>query len=670
MELNESDEHFSFFCLLAVGAINLIARLTARFWSNPAGDLISRPYTGRLCEQILADCQHVKLKSCQYRTSLVGARFVSPTMSPLYIWATQESPIRRSFILLHYFIELTVKYGALAKAGLFAPIELSMMRRMIRILTLCIIGVIVLAGCNLARSRLREGANEAGDSRLRLQASPLPATLGALIREVSERATTQPPTEARPSRCVDVVAARPARQVDADVRINYETKSAQVVQLIKFVNREPQPLGEMVLDVQANQWEEGFQLLELTVNDQPAAYELVFNRLYVSLDAPLKSGCWLALGLKFHLQPKEIRDGLRSYRGFFGYSPRQLNLGHFLPAVAARLDGGWRIHEPIGIGEQVVYEVADWRVRVSVENAADTLVLAAPGAVSALAPAAWDVKLLNSRDFAISLSEEWSAVELRTADDVIVEVYAFSDAQIFANGVRLDGADHVLQETEKALALYNQLFGRYERARFVIVQGDFPDGMEFTGLVFVGGAWFTHFDGGPRNYLTLISVHEIAHQWWYARVGNDSALNPWLDEALATYSEYLFIEAHYPADKNWWWSFRVAGFFPQGMVDSDVYEFATAREYINAVYLRGVQMLHNLRVDIGDDAFYQLLRAYVSAGAGKIADPTMFWRQLPPEQRHLTEATRMEYLRGHEDGALFGAAAIDDLTPDAAKQEE
>ncbi len=64
LEFNESDAHFSSVCLLAVGAINLIARLTMCFWSNPAGDLISRPYTGRLCEQILADRQHVKSNSC------------------------------------------------------------------------------------------------------------------------------------------------------------------------------------------------------------------------------------------------------------------------------------------------------------------------------------------------------------------------------------------------------------------------------------------------------------------------------------------------------------------------------------------------------------------------------------------------------------------------------
>ena len=532
-----------------------------------------------------------------------------------------------------------------------------MTRNMFRLLTLCIASLIALAGCNLARSPLPDAADESGETRVRLRTSPLPATatLGALIEDQSESAPKPSPAEAAPARCAGVDDARPARRVRADVHIDYAMKSADVVQTIDFFNREAHQLDSIVLDAQANQWEAGFRLLDLTVNGEPAAYALDVNRLQVKLNEPLAAGCWLEMELKFHLQPAEIRDGLRSYRGFFGYSPRQLNLGHFLPTVAARLNGDWRIHDPIGIGEQIVYDVADWQVRLSVENAPEALRLAAPGTVTATGPATWDVELLNSRDFVISLGDGLIATELRIANDRTIEVYAFSDAQIYANGIQLDGANHALKEAEKALALFERIFAPYDRQRFVIVQGDFPDGMEFSGLVFVGGAWFTTFDGGPRNYLTLIAVHEIAHQWWYARVGNDSALNPWLDEALATYSEYLFIEAHYPAFKNWWWTFRVAGFFPQGKVDSEVYEFATAREYINAVYLRGVQMLHNLRVDIGDEAFFQLLRAYLAAGDGRIADETLFWRQLPLEQRGLTQATRLEYLRQHEDSALFGA---------------
>lgn len=530
-----------------------------------------------------------------------------------------------------------------------------MISSMFRILALCIACAIAVTGCSLSKVSPAVASVGSSARQIRLQLSPIAPTSTAELAAASAPTNEPAPqtAQAAPARCDDDESDRPARRARADVRIDYQAKSAEVAQVIRFHNREAAPLAAIVIDVQTNQWEGSFALQELSVNDQPAEYELRLNRLRVDLAEPLAPDCWLEIGLRFHLHPAEIRDGLRSYRGFFGYSPRQLNLGHFLPTVAARLDNDWRIHEPIGIGEQIVYDVADWRVNVTVEEAADTLTLAAPGAVVPLGPGMWKIQLDNSRDFAISLSEEMSRAKIQIADDLAAEVYSFADARINANGIRLDGAEHVLGESEKALNLFGTLFGDYRRERFVIVQGDFPDGMEFTGLVFVGGAWFTNFKGGPRNYLTLISVHEIAHQWWYAAVGSDSALNPWLDEALATYSEYLFIEKFYPASRNWWWSFRVASFFPQGAVDSTVYEFATAREYINAVYLRGVQMLHNLRVDIGDDSFFKLLRAYLAAGKGRIVDPNLFWRQLQPAERASTQATRSAYLRVYDDHTLF-----------------
>ena len=525
-----------------------------------------------------------------------------------------------------------------------------------RILALYLAGALALTGCNLAKVAPLDANVVSGQTRVRLPVSPPPptATLGVLASGQPEDEPRSTATTSQPRRCAEAEADRPARRVRADVQVDYETKSVAVAETLVFHNREPGALAEIVLDVQANQWEESFWLDELTVNGGAAAYELNLNRLVLALAAPLAPDCWLEIGLRFRLQLAEIRDGLRAYRGFLGYSSRQLNLGHFLPIAAARLNGDWRIHEPNGFGEQVVYDLADWQVTLSVDSAAP-VVLAAPGSVDGVDPATWKIELLNARDFALSLSDAFIESVLELSGGPTFEVYTFADAQINANGLRLDGAEHVLEEAVKSLILFGKQFGAYERERIVIVQGDFPDGMEFTGLVFVGGAWFTHFDGGHKNYLTLISVHEIAHQWWYARVGSDAALNPWLDEALATYSEYLFIEEYYPADKNWWWTFRVAGFFPQGKVDSSVYEFSTARQYINAIYLRGVQMLHNLRVDIGDDAFFQVLRAYLAAGDGKIADPMLFWRQLPPEQRALTARTRSEYLRQWDDEALFGA---------------
>jgi aminopeptidase N len=143
----------------------------------------------------------------------------------------------------------------------------------------------------------------------------------------------------------------------------------------------------------------------------------------------------------------------------------------------------------------------------------------------------------------------------------------------------------------------------------------------------------------------LITVHEIAHQWWYGLVGSDQAVNPWLDEALATYSEYAFIEEQFPALKDWWWQFRVNSLSPQGFVDSTVYEFESRRAYINAVYLRGVRMLHELRDQLGTEGFYAWLRRYAEAGAGRIMTPEAFWSLLTPVQFELTSGVRERYLK-------------------------
>ncbi|MFN8451585.1 MAG: M1 family aminopeptidase [Anaerolineae bacterium] len=185
----------------------------------------------------------------------------------------------------------------------------------------------------------------------------------------------------------------------------------------------------------------------------------------------------------------------------------------------------------------------------------------------------------------------------------------------------------------------------------MIVQGDFPDGMEF-GIDRQRGVVRTN-PGSAQSYLTvIITVHETSHQWWYARVGSDQALYPWLDEALACYSEFIFYEEHYPDLKEWWWNFRVGTYvkpdYSGRRVDSTVYQFGTGREYINAVYLRGAEMMDALRADLGTDAFFDWLRRYADAGRSRVITPGEFWSLLSPQQLEQTRATRAEYMSGDQ----------------------
>jgi aminopeptidase N len=99
------------------------------------------------------------------------------------------------------------------------------------------------------------------------------------------------------------------------------------------------------------------------------------------------------------------------------------------------------------------------------------------------------------------------------------------------------------------------------------------DGMEYDGLIFLSSDFYKQYNGTARSNLATIGVHEIAHQWWFSLVGNDHALEPWLDEALSTYSERIFYENNYPANISWWWQFRVDYFKPTGYVDGSIYQY-------------------------------------------------------------------------------------------------
>lgn len=452
--------------------------------------------------------------------------------------------------------------------------------------------------------------------------------------------------------CDPESAALPLHRVEAEV--DYPTRGVEARHWLTYTNTTGETLDNLVLNIEANRWLEAFTLIGLLQHPsagdaesgaQTPTHTLTGRRLFIELLPALDPGCVAELELVYRMTVPQMRGGVEAFDGYFGASPRQINLGHWLPTVAARQGGDWVTRQYMFIGEQEVVEKADWEVTLRVVNAADTLRVAAPGIAETLGENAWRYSLANARDFPVSLSEQFVITRLPSELGVTLELYTFSDASVVTESGVVDGAGFAANIALRSFETYSALFGPYPYDRLLVVQGDFPDGMEFSGLAFVSTNWFTSYQGDPAAFLTLITVHEVAHQWWYASVGNDPAMQPWLDEALSTYSEYIFIEQFYPSLKEWWWSFRVDAHSPTGYVDSSIYEFTSIRQYINAVYLRGVRMLHALRTDLGTEAFFALLRAYAEGGAGQIVDEAFFWSLLTPEQLEATKNTRAAYLR-------------------------
>jgi hypothetical protein len=504
----------------------------------------------------------------------------------------------------------------------------------------CIVLLLILTACAFTR------ADEATPSPMPtariIQTTPVPT----IQREVHPVATPLPEATAAPSaiRCpAEWEGATAHYAITADV--DYPKRTVAVQQQVEYVNRTNQSLEQLIMVVRPNSLPDQFAFKAASLAGGKLDAKVAGQRLTLELPEQLDSDCSITFTLEFVITIPEIdRESVNAYKGYLGHSYRQLNLGHWVPTMAVWQGDDWLMHDEIPIGEQDVLDDADWDMTLNVTGASDKLRIAAPGTIETDEPGHWRYTLLNARDFSLSMSEDYTVSTSETEGGVTVELYTFEDAMIQTDAGAINSAAFALDVATRSLNMYSDLYGEYPYKRLVVIQADFPDGMEFSGLVFVGGEYFRGF-GGPTSYLMLITIHEVAHQWWYGRVGNDQALNPWLDEALATYSEYAFIEEYFPALKDWWWNFRVDNYSPEGFVDSTVYEFKTRREYINAIYLRGVRMLQDLRSDLGTDAFFDWLRRYAEAGAGRVVMPDFFWSLLTPEQFELTAQTREEYLR-------------------------
>jgi hypothetical protein len=487
-----------------------------------------------------------------------------------------------------------------------------------------------------------------------VQTTPVPT----LNRQMQAVPTAQPaadateaPTETTPVPACDDPQSLPTASYVIEATLRFREQLINAEQAVMYINRTGTALTQLVFDVEPNRRPGVFTLNSLTLADGTPlpAFELAGRRLTVDLVEPLGEGCRLDLKADFRIKIPQIDAGINGYTGYFGFSARQINLAHWLPAVAVRHSGEWLVHDSVNVGEQTVLDPADWDVTLTVEGASDRLVVVGPGEATEPQPMTWRFVNTGVRDLPLTMSEQYHLLSAETEQGVSVELYCFEDAQVEIDGGGThDGATHALDVATRALSMYSDLFGDYPRDRFIVVQGDFPDGMEFSDLVFVSGEWFRSYSGQPTSYLTLITIHEVAHQWWYSRVGNDQAMTPWLDESLATYSEYVFYEEYYPDLRDWWWQFRIDSWIPPNFDDrsvaSTVYEFASIREYVNAVYLRGARMLRDLRADLGTELFFEWLAKYADAGTDQIATPDLFWSLLTPEQAEWTRETREQYL--------------------------
>lgn len=401
--------------------------------------------------------------------------------------------------------------------------------------------------------------------------------------------------------------------------VDAKAHRAEVTARITLISPDPQKL---VFNVNTLQGNGIFQLEDLRLaqagQDIPLAAEVQDVWLYVPLSSAPDAGQPLTVTFTYRLDLPPIETSAWGWRGTLGWSQHQVNLGDWYPVLAAYKPGtGWITHAPSALGEYQTTAASDFEVRLQTSGFSTPPLIAGSGA-PAPCEAAQCFSLTGGRFVAYTLSDQMQSQTLATSSGIsVTSIYLPQHAEAGAAA---------LQVALEALDVYSQTFGAYPFSTFTLVEGDFYDGMEYSGMSFVGASYYHDFDGTSQNLLTLIAAHETAHQWWHTLVGNDPALEPWLDEALSTYSELIYLQAKRPSAEPWWWAHRINTYQPQGAVNGRIYDFKGFRTYVNSVYLRGAEMLHAMRQAVGDEQFLAFLRQYTLRAAGNIATGDDFWQ--------------------------------------------
>jgi LPXTG-motif cell wall-anchored protein len=128
----------------------------------------------------------------------------------------------------------------------------------------------------------------------------------------------------------------------------------------------------------------------------------------------------------------------------------------------------------------------------------------------------------------------------------------------------------------------------------------------------------------PADVDAGVVVHELAHQWY----GDDLSMNRWsdiwLNEGFATYAEWLWEENQ--GGRTTQQSFEAAYARPgtSAFWQTIVADPGSAGIFDGAVYTRGAMTLQALRNEVGDDAFFAIIKGWAAENSGSSVSTAQF----------------------------------------------
>ncbi|WP_228469335.1 M1 family metallopeptidase [Paenibacillus sp. JNUCC31] len=316
--------------------------------------------------------------------------------------------------------------------------------------------------------------------------------------------------------------------------------------------------------------------------------------LTVKLEQPLQPGETVSVQVGFDVKIPYGSQRLSYYKDI-------INGAHWFPVVSVydETKHEWDTKPYSPTFETDYYTSADYEVQFDVPEQYQVMM---PGTITTRNNVEIGRKVVsavaqNTREFVFFASPNFK-VDSVTRNGLTVEYYYF-DNQPGKKKI----VDGYIDQAFKVINFYSDKYGKYPYPEFRIVES-YVEGVaiEYSRVIQMGQIGL---NSDPEQ--DTVFVHEIAHQWFHALIGNNSETESFLDEGFADFSMVYFAEKH--GDK-------LKGFksiqFDDSTIDKAI---ASTNEEVGDLaspvfYEKGRQAIYQLYRSVGEEKFDTFMKAY------------------------------------------------------------
>ena len=338
----------------------------------------------------------------------------------------------------------------------------------------------------------------------------------------------------------------------------------------------------------------GFTIEGITVNEQPAEFSRNGQELTITPAMPLEAGERFTVEVTYSGAPEQIESvALPMLTGWVTF------------------DGGsYVVSEPDGAANY--YPVNDHPL----DKASYTFRVTVPKPFEVVANGV----LAETIDHGDTTTFVWEAHEPMASYLATVNISEFEvETQKGPNGISIRnyyavGLKEAIREPfarqAEMLALYSEVFGSYpfEVYGSVVMNSGFGGALE-TQTLSIFGVDLINLKDMPRT--EQIVAHEAAHQWIGDSVSLADWSDIWLNESFATYAEGLWVEHTNGREALDRWIKDGYQYVVDSREELSPPGKPPADDLFNGgVYVWGALGLHALRLEVGDEVFFDILRTY------------------------------------------------------------